>query len=470
MEIGIWADRNDFFYDIHSLVKSFFPDEDVRIFCDEDQEQCSRSWNLLLRVEIPEYGTGRKEARDTLKRELYLLLSAYTGQTLPWGILSGIRPAKIPMGMLKGGASKEECVRHLMEADFVSEEKARLATEVASLERELTAGIDTGSSSWSLYVHLPFCPSICLYCTFASNPESMWKKRGDRYLEALQREMRDGRTRMEAEGRPASPTTVYIGGGTPTTLSEAELDRLLTMTEECFALTGALEYTVEAGRPDSITPEKLRVLRAHGVNRISVNPQTMNRETLERIGRRHTPEDTKRAFYLAREAGFESINMDMILGLPGEGEEQAEHTLREIEALDPDSLTVHSLAIKRASRLRREVLEDRLKDQEADRGDFRGLSLTNSAALMQRAAGSALRMGMRPYYLYRQKNMRGNLENTGFSRPGRECLYNILIMEEMQSIAAFGAGASSKTVYPDGRIERSVTTRDLDLYFSRVFT
>ena len=194
----------------------------------------------------------------------------------------------------------------------------------------------------------------------------------------------------------------------------------------------------------------------------------MNDDTLTRIGRRHTSSDVRRAFSMAREAGFDNINMDIILGLPGEGEPELARTLEEIEKLSPEALTVHSLAVKRASRLRLNILEDRELDISADRGAYRGYSLGASNALMDEASRSARGMGMVPYYLYRQKNMRGNLENTGFALPGRACLYNILIMEEVQSIKAFGAGASTKRVYEDGRIERTISPKDVTLYMERV--
>ena len=445
MNIGICTDKNDFFYDLHSLVKSFFPDDDVSIFCEEDTEKSSEHRDLLIRIDIPEYGLDRKETRDALKRELYSALSAYTGRTLPWGVLSGIRPTKIPMQMLNDGEDEEACVRHLRENAYVSPEKAELAVRVAAKEKTLLEHVPLGADCYSLYVHIPFCPTICLYCTFASSPAVLWKKRSEEYMMALASELRAKKEQMEETDCRRGPVTVYVGGGTPTTLTAEELDRLLSLIEETYDLSAALEYTVEAGRPDSITSEKLAVMLSHGVTRISVNPQTMNDVTLERIGRRHSAGETEEAFYLAREAGFTNINMDIILGLPGEGLPEVERTLRRIEMLRPDSLTVHS-----------------------DRGDFRGLAMDNSSGLMQLAAESAGRMDMSPYYLYRQKNMRGNLENTGFAREGCECLYNILIMEEVQTICAVGAGASTKTVSADGRIERTVNPKDVDLYIRRM--
>ena len=466
MNIGICLDRNDFMYDIHSLVKSFFPDDEVHIYTKDDpvRQACRR--DLVLNVEIPEY-TDRKNAKDSLKRDLYQQLSDFTEKQLPWGTLSGIRPTKIPMKMLSDGCSREEILRHLQDDYFVSPERAELALSVAENEKKILRRIPLSEDSWSLYIHVPFCPSICLYCTFSSSPISTWARRADEYIETVIREMQRKKTALLKDSGSIAPTTVYIGGGTPTSLSEEQLDRLLTAVRHVWDLSGCLEYTVEAGRPDSLTEEKLAVLMRHGVTRISVNPQTMNDETLERIGRKHTSADVLRAFYMAREAGFDNINMDMILGLPGEDARHVSRTLGILEELKPDSLTVHSLAIKRASALRKAIREDRETDINADYGNFGGLIFENSEELMDMAAGTAAAMGMRPYYLYRQKNMRGNLENTGFSVPGRECLYNILIMEELQSIYAFGAGASTKYVYPDGRIERTVSPKDVKTYLER---
>lgn len=466
MTIGIRLDRHDFLYDIHSLVKSFFPDDEVSIFTADDAEKCSRPWELLLDIRVPE-GGERTAVKNALKREIYDTLTAYTGTALPWGTLSGIRPTKIPMKLLREGHTEESILRYLGETYLVSPEKAALALGVAETEKRLTDPLETGGQTYSLYVHVPFCPSICLYCTFSSSPVSAWRTRIGGYIDTVIREMLKRQEEILAAGGAPGPTTVYIGGGTPTALEPEELDRLLTAIDSIWDLEAAREYTVEAGRPDSITPEKLAVLKRHGVTRISVNPQTMNDRTLAYIGRCHTAEDTRRAFAMAREAGFDNINMDIILGLPGEEEEDVRRTLDAIRGMNPDSLTVHSLAIKRASRLMRKIREDRENDPHADYGSFDGLVFENSGRLMDLASGAAEAMGMEPYYLYRQKNMRGNLENTGFARPGCACLYNVLIMEEMQTIHAFGAGATTKFVYPDGRIERNVSPKDVTTYLAR---
>jgi len=251
--------------------------------------------------------------------------------------------------------------------------------------------------------------------------------------------------------------SVYFGGGTPTSLPAEELDRLLETLEKTFDLRAVKELTVEAGRPDSITREKLAVLKKHGVTRISVNPQTMKQATLDLIGRRHTVDMVKDCFAMAREEGFDNINMDLIVGLPEEEVRDVKATMEEIRRLNPDSITVHSLAIKRAARLN--TMKEVYKD----------LKITGTQEMIDLTAAYAAEMGMEPYYLYRQKNMAGNFENVGYARPGKACLYNILIMEEKQSIVACGAGCTTKVLYRDeNRIERAENVKDVEQYIGRV--
>ena len=297
---------------------------------------------------------------------------------------------------------------------------------------------------------MPFCVRKCRYCAFLSfDAEGSPRKE---YTDALEKEMEASSALMK--GRVLD--TVYIGGGTPTTLEPDQLERLFSMLEKFFPMESIQEFTIEAGRPDSITADKLRVIRAHAVTRISVNPQTMNDETLRLIGRRHTVQQVRDAFLLCREAGFDNINMDIILGLPEETEEDVAGTLEEIEKLSPDSLTVHSLALKRGSRMQKYIEEKGFS------------SINNTDGCMEIAAQSAARMGMDPYYLYRQKNISGNLENVGYARPGKAGIYNILIMEEKQSILALGAGSISKAVFPGGRIERSDNCKDVGTYLENI--
>lgn len=275
----------------------------------------------------------------------------------------------------------------------------------------------------------------------------------DEYLDALLKEIKE----VSGIMRGKKLDTIYIGGGTPTTLNPPQLERLLGALEEAFGFDGLAEFTIEAGRPDSITREKLMAIRRFPVNRISVNPQTMNQVTLDIIGRRHTVEETKTAFYLARECGYDNINMDLIVGLPGEDISMVEHTLNEVGALAPDSLTVHSLAVKRAARLN--MFKDR----------YREMTFENNQEIMDLTMRFAYEMGMGPYYLYRQKNMKGNFENVGYAKVDKAGIYNILIMEEKQTIVALGAGGSSKLVFDHGRrIERVENVKDVSNYISRI--
>ncbi|MCR5295030.1 MAG: coproporphyrinogen dehydrogenase HemZ [Lachnospiraceae bacterium] len=465
MRVGVRVGKEDFFYDIHSLVRAFYPDDEVSVYAAGDAEKEALPRDLVIEVSIPPY-SSRKAAKDSLKRELYGRLRAMTGKNLPWGTLSGIRPTKIPSGLLREGKTREEIAAYMSGNYLASPEKIELAIRVAENERRILSGIPFGPETFSLYLHVPFCPSICLYCTFSTSPMDRYGGLADAYLEALFREM-DRETEMLPDGRRPIPTSFYIGGGTPTALSASQLDRLLAETEKRYDLAAARERTVEAGRPDSITREKLRVLKSHGIDRISVNPQTMNQKTLDLIGRRHTAEDTLKAYGLAREEGFRNINMDIILGLPGEDIGEVSETLEAIRKLKPDSLTVHSLAVKRASRLTRTLKEELSAGSIQDYSSYEGLSFHNSGPIIRMAYETAMELGMEPYYLYRQKNMKGGLENTGFALPGKECLYNILIMEELEEIRAFGAGASKKKLEPGGKPARKINPKDLKTYLER---
>nr|MCR4789295.1 coproporphyrinogen dehydrogenase HemZ [Lachnospiraceae bacterium] len=323
--------------------------------------------------------------------------------------------------------------------------------DIAKREYGILKSIDT-ENSYSLYIGIPFCPTRCMYCSFTSYPIETCRKKVSDYLNALFREMDE--VSMICKGKRLN--SVYIGGGTPTALEADELDELLSKLEDTFDLSNIRELTVEAGRPDSITADKLRALKKHNVTRISVNPQSMNQKTLDDIGRLHSVDMIKDVFRMARDEGFDNINMDIIMGLPEEGPLEVSHTIEEITKLSPDSLTVHSLAIKRASKM-------------AEWIQTNGIStLNNTDETMRIASEGAEAMGMKPYYLYRQKNMSGNFENVGYAKEGKEGIYNILIMEEVESIVALGAGTVTKRVFEDGRIERCDNVKDIDLYISNI--
>ncbi len=475
------SNKAQFEYDIHALVKAFYPAWELKILTPESVVKDRRVRETVPVMELEFSGTEVKftvhreglhniegknssvyiwhdtdqvdpsEYKDRFKQFLYTSLQEETGMTLPWGNLTGIRPTKIALTMLEDGKSEQDVSAFLQKKHFVSEEKIGLGIEIAKREREILSTLHY-ENGYSLYVGIPFCPTTCLYCSFTSYPISVWKKRVADYLSALEQEMK-AVARMY---RDRILDTVYIGGGTPSSLSAEELDRLLTKLKETFAFDTVQEFTVEAGRADSITEEKLKVLLGHGVTRISVNPQTMKQETLKLIGRQHTVEQVKDAFWLARKVGFDNINMDIILGLPGETKEDVQATIEEIAALSPDALTVHSLAVKKASGLQKWIAENGVT------------AYNNTEATMSIAAAGARAMNMVPYYLYRQKNMSGNFENVGYSVEGKYGIYNILIMEEKQTIVACGAGSVSKRVYPDGRIERSENVKDVAQYIERI--
>lgn len=300
---------------------------------------------------------------------------------------------------------------------------------------------------------IPFCPTRCLYCSFTSYPIDIYKTKVDGYVEALIKELKF--LGEKAQGKRLD--SIYIGGGTPTSLTAEQLDKIMAAVSETFDLSNILEYTVEAGRPDTITAEKLKVIKKNGASRISVNPQTMNDETLRLIGRKHTVDDIKRVFYEARSIGHDNINMDLILGLPGEGEAEVKNTMEEIKKLSPESLTVHTLAVKRASRLKETLGEYDLA---------KAMLMENILGL---SAKGAAEMGLAPYYMYRQKNMLGSFENVGYAKKGFESIYNVVIMEETQSIYAAGAGASTKLYDPEtDRIERIFNVKNVDEYIGRI--
>lgn len=494
----------EFEYDIHSLVKAFYPKQDVSVTAEEKAYDERAIWTMqmnymedCIRIRwweneydtadesslIPQQSTelpgrafevdfsNRAETKNLLKQNLYQMLAAYTGKGLPWGTLTGIRPTKIPMKFLEEGKSRDEIASYMKETYFASDEKIHLAIDIAEREQALLSKIDY-ENGYSLYIGIPFCPTTCLYCSFTSYPLASWAKRVDEYLDALEKEI----DFVAVKFAKKHLNSIYIGGGTPTTLEPYQLDRLIRKIKCSFDLSDCIEFTVEAGRPDSITREKLEVLRKHGISRISINPQTMKDETLKLIGRHHTVAQTIESFELAREIGFDNINMDLIMGLPGEDIEDVRQTMEELKKLKPDNITVHSLALKRAARL------NMFKE------DYKDYKMVNTQEHMDLTASYAKEMGLAPYYLYRQKSMAGNLENVGYAAPGKAGVYNILIMEEKQTIMALGAGATTKFVMPceqyekgetknadsaqsgcnTSRIERVENVKDVENYLTRV--
>ena len=445
--INIFLKEEFYAYDAFHIAKAFFPDEEIKqhIACDEKVLlQMKKEEDILLELEEA-LGNTKKEKKSFVNKKIYEELNQYTGKELAWGILTGVRPTKLAMKKVEEGCPDEEIVSWFREQYKVTEKKAKLGVEIAKREKALLEQLDY-ENGYSLYVGIPFCPSICSYCSFSSYPLQEWKNQVDRYLDALCKEI----SFVGKVSKEKKLNTVYIGGGTPTTLEADQLDRLLTHMEETFSYEELKEFTVEAGRPDSITREKLEVLRKHHISRISINPQTMKQKTLDVIGRKHTVQDVIDIFHMARELGFENINMDLIAGLTGEHLSDMKDTLERIKELEPDSLTVHSLAIKRAARLgKTEGYREQLSTAE------------DLSQMIELAADFAAEMELVPYYLYRQKNIAGNFENVGYAKVDKAGIYNILIMEEKQSIIAVGAGASTKIVLPRGKEIRDTKTGEL---------
>lgn len=360
----------------------------------------------------------------------------------PWGVMSGIRPAKNIRRLLEK-FGEEKAADIMSDIYGVRKEKIALAAEVYENEKPVIENHDDMSAG--IYIGIPFCPTRCSYCSFVSAPMSVSGKYIPDYISLLAREIEKTGEGLKRLGM--YPETIYIGGGTPTSLSEEELDKIFSAAEEYFDMSQVKEITLEAGRPDTITEAKLKCARRHGVGRISINPQSMHQVTLDRIGRKHTPEDIEKSFYLARECGFENINMDLIAGLPGEDTAMFRESLDRVCYMGSDNITVHTMCLKRAADIS-EISSEYVNE-------------------MLEYAGKTLRgAGYRPYYMYRQKNIAGNLENVGYARRGKEGIYNIKIMEEIQNIIALGGGGSSKIILGDS-IERIFNFKDASEYIRR---
>lgn len=484
--IEIQMSKQDFVYDVQGLCKSFYPSTQI-VIEDWKQTVTDREPEILLQVELAEdyvevtvhtqgiFEKRKAEApkdnrrgyKNVLKKLLYELLSKMTGKKLPWGTLTGVRPTKLVMERLEMGESREDIDTYMKEHYFCSEEKIALGYQISRKELEILNAIDY-KNGYSLYVGIPFCPTRCSYCSFPSYPMGDFGILMEQYLEALFREI----SYVASKKWNQRLSTIYIGGGTPTTLSVDQLRRLLRHIKQCCSMEQVVEFTVEAGRPDSITREKLEVMKEEGVTRISINPQTMNQDTLERIGRKHTVEDVERIFAMAREVGHDNINMDLIIGLPQETSQSLKQTLSRIEKLNPENLTVHSLVLKRAARLNTERVNEASCKMEQTPDEMALIGET--AAMAEITTQYAATHGYEPYYMYRQKNATGtdsdSRENIGYAKPGKECIYNILIMEEKQTILAVGAGASSKFLLPKAKkkIERVENVKSVTDYIQRI--
>lgn len=448
----IFVDGHKFHYETENLCRVFFPFDNIKILresCDwqiyTGERVTAQEYVITVSARFPDYaktltaslGLQVSESDRELKMAtlLYTLLTEYTGYTPKWGLLTGVRPSKL-MNSLIEKDGEEKAKEYFRDSLLVSEDKTLLAATVAEAEKEIMAR--SQPNSFSLYVSVPFCPTRCSYCSFVSHSVKAAAKLIPEYTELLCKE-------LSIFGKAASELglkleTVYYGGGTPTTLSAQQLQKVGETIEKNFDLSAVSEYTVEAGRPDTVTEEKLRVLKGLGVSRISINPQTFEEHVLKKIGRCHTGAQTEEAFLLARKIGFDNINMDIIAGLPDDTVEGFFRTLERVVSLDPEGVTVHTLALKRSSEI-------------VTGGEL--IKTGNMVAQMLDGAQKELSAKYKPYYMYRQSRCLGNLENVGWCRDGFEGLYNIYMMEECHTIFAAGAGAVTKLKEPRGKyIER----------------
>lgn len=435
---------NDYHY--LELARVFLSDDEFEVipFMATGDRLCLREGSFLINA-------SGSDDRDEIKREMYHLLSDLTGRDSGWGTLTGVRPLKLAYEMLSEAGSVSVMKDLLAERYLLSEHKISLLTEILEYQMEHLEG--DPSSKAAVYIGIPFCPTRCEYCAFASNvaPQEDIAE----YFANLLREI--SYTGSIIREHAAVIESVYVGGGTPTTLSAEQLGLLIEAVRDDMGIyPGAIEFTIEAGRPDTITPAKLQVMKDHGISRISINPQSMKDETLRRIGRDHTAEDIRTGYHLAADYGFDVINADLIAGLPGEDIDDFKASLEEILSLGANNITVHTLSVKRGSRLRE-------NDPEYYRRDADKVS-----QMVDHARTRLAEAGFYPYYIYRQKHQMGALENVGYCTEGRHSIYNIRIMEEKQTIIALGAGGIGKIYYPDeDRIERVANVSNYRVYNER---
>lgn len=450
--MNLYIVNHTFHYELENLTRLFFPNEKINVIKDSETHELPYiiteiSDKLSVNVAIGDF-THSADAQlcDNIENErmlcelLYKILCEFTGVTPPWGMITGVRPVKLYRRLLEddGEANAD---KYFTDKLFVSTEKLNLAKKTEVVEKQI---IDLSTDdSFSLYISIPFCPSRCHYCSFVQSSTARSAHLIEPYVELLCKEIEY--TAKTASDLKLRLSTVYMGGGTPTTLSAEQLDRVLSTVNNSFDTSTLREFTVEAGRPDTITKEKLISLKENNVGRISINPQTLNDSVLEQIGRRHTAQQTIDAYNLAREIGFDSINMDLIAGLPTDTVESFISTLDIICELNPECVTIHTLSLKRSSTLTQD-------GSSIDRNDA-----VCAAKMLDYAGKKLLDTEYIPYYLYRQSRMVGNLENTGWSKKGFESLYNIYVMDETHTILGCGAGAVTKLKKPR------------DTYLKRIF-
>ncbi len=442
--MNLYIDNHTFHYEMENLLRAFFPYDKINV--EKEFENIEKPYvftsidkNISVTLSLDDFEKSLtadiKQNNDDneliMAQLMYALLCEYFDTTLPWGILTGVRPIKLLRRFIESYG--EEKARDYFLSEFkVSQNKLDLATITQKCESDILSL--SKEKSFSLYISIPFCPSRCNYCSFVSQSIEKAKHLIDDYVNLLCEELI--LTAKVAHDLGLRLETVYMGGGTPTTLSAQQMDLVLSTVREYFDMSTCREFTVEAGRPDTITEEKLKTIKKNGVSRISINPQTLNDEVLSIIGRRHSAQDTIDAFYLARECGFDNINMDLIAGLKGDNYNSFVLTLDKVRALSPESITIHTLALKRSSTLNTENIDINIgiKNETTDMLEYSQKALLSDDFV--------------PYYLYRQSRMAGNLENVGWSKKGYESLYNVYVMDETHTILACGAGAVTKLKNP----------------------
>lgn len=449
--MNLYVNNNKFHFELENLTRLFFPDEKINVYHNAESENtpyilAEISDKITVRTNINGF-TAEKSAplcdddnsnELATVRLLYMILSDYTGVSQPWGLLTGVRPVKLLRNIIKE-VGETKARQRFSNDFFVSPEKLSLAESTESNERRILEL--SKPDSFSLYVGIPFCPSRCSYCSFVMSSIERAKKLIEPYVDLLCEELKA--TAEIASVLGLRLETVYFGGGTPTTLNAEQLDKVLKTVNDNFNMKTCREFTVEAGRPDTIDKERLFALKENSVDRISINPQTTSDSVLQAIGRRHTAEEFFSAFELARKCGFDNINTDLIAGLPTDTAEGFRASLDSMLKLSAECITVHTLCMKRASTL----------TQEGKALDKIGAKTARD--MTDYAQSSLLRNGYIPYYLYRQSRMVGNLENVGWSKPGYESLYNVYVMDETHTILACGSGGVTKLKnQTSGRLER----------------
>lgn len=459
MEIKVNLNNLKYRYEVYQLFNVYFPMNDIQFLDKEEADYIFYIDESRMSFQYKEYFKEEslgEDIKNSLRRFLFLCLRELTNDIYPWGILIGIRPSKIALKLLKEGKNEEEIIEIFKEKYIAHAEKAKLCIDVAKAEERI---VNKDSRNIAIYIGMAFCPTKCMYCSFTSNPIGAHKKMVMPYVKSLMKEISEMSRYVKEKN--LNVETVYFGGGTPTSVSDGEFMMVMDEIYNGFIKDGNVkEFTVECGRPDTLNKTKLQIMKDCNVTRISINPQTMNDKTLKLIGRTHSSEDIKEKFKMARELGFEDINMDIIIGLPGEGHAEVLKTKEELLKLKPDSITVHGLALKRGSIMYENFV---LK---------KGIPLTPHEEVVKMYAESkklAEELGLSPYYMYRQKNMVGNMENLGYAKEGKECIYNIQMIEERQTIIALGAAAVSKVVFlEEDRLERFPNLKDLHEYVTRI--